>query len=279
MLKLFKRKPDPKANLVSALGDQELPSFPAVLWSVLEKLREPDASMAEIGRLLSADPGLSVRLLRTVNCAAYGMRREVNSVSHAVMLLGRRRVESLVLAVAVQDTMPIHAEGGFSPVDFWRTAAHRAVTAHSLARIVEPALADLSFTAALLQDMALPLLTLHRPDEYQGVMAAWRGGDGELETLEQQALGFDHAEVAGWMSESWAFPSELQGAIGDHHLGAGAPGPVQLVSRVRDQDDAEGQEFLLEGMRQRYGFSPERTLRVMAAGEEQVAELSALLAA
>lgn len=279
MFKLFKRKPDPKANLISALGDATLPSFPSLLWKVLEKLRNPEASMGEIGQLLSLDPGLSLKLLRTVNCAGTGVRKPINSVSHAVTLLGRRRVESMVLAVAVQDALPSHKTGAFDTTDFWHTAAHRAVTAHSLARIVEPAVADLSFTAGLLQDMALPLLTLQRPVEYAPVLAAWHGGDGELEALERQAMGFDHAEVGDWMGESWAFPPELRGAIGDHHGGGGAPVPVNLVSQIRDIDDAKGQEFLLEGMRTHYGFNPDRTLRVMAAGEDQIRELSSLLGA
>ncbi len=279
MFKLFKRKPDPRENLRSVLGEQRLPSFPNLLWNVLEKLRDPEASMGEIGRLLSLDPGLSVKLLRTVNCAGTGVRKQVNSVSHAVVLLGRRQVESMVLAVAVQDALPAHQTGAFSSADFWKTAAHRAVTAHSLARIVEPAVADLSFTAALLQDMALPLLTLHRAHDYAPVLEAWHGGDGELEELEEQALGFHHAQVGDWMSETWTFPADLRAAIGDHHGGDGAPAPVQLVSQIRNADDADGQEFLLEGMRGRYGFNPDRTLRVMAAGEEQVRELSKLLAA
>jgi hypothetical protein len=41
----------------------------------------------------------------------------------------------------------------------------------------------------------------------------------------------------------------------------------------------DGREYLLEGMRTRYGFNPDRTLRVIAEGKEQVAELSHLLAA
>jgi HD-like signal output (HDOD) protein len=212
VLQLFKRKPDPKANLISALGDATLPSFPNLLWRVLEKLRNPEASMSEIGELLSLDPGLSLKLLRTVNCAGTSVRKPV---------------------------------------------------------------ADLSFTAGLLQDMALPLLTLQRPVEYAPVLAAWHGGDGEFEALERQAMGSDHAEVGDWMGESWAFPAELRGAIGDHHGGGGAPVPVNLVSQIRDTEDAKGQEFLLEGMRPHYGFNPDRTLRVMAAGEEQIRELSA----
>ncbi len=279
MFKLFKRKPDPTANLRQVLGSAQLPSFPSLLWTVLEKLRDPEASMAEVGRLLSLDPGLSVKLLRTVNCAGSGVRKQINSVSHAVMLLGRRRVESMVLAVAVQDSLPSHKTGVFSTDDFWRTAAHRAITANNLARIVEPAVADLSFTAALLQDMALPLLTLHRAQEYAPVLEAWYGGDGQLEVLERQAMGFDHAMVGDWMSESWTFPGELRHAISDHHGGDNAPVPVQLVSAIRSTEDAQGQEVLIEGMRENYGFDPDRTIRVMLSGEDQVKELSALLAA
>ena len=172
MMRLFTRQQDPRENLVQALGEQELPSFPALVWTVLEKLRAPEGSLQEVGRLLAADPGLSVRLLRTVNAAGTGLRRQVNNVPHAVMLLGRRQVEAMVLAVAVRDALPVHGDGGFDSTAFWQTAAHRAVSSYALARVVEPAIAELSFTAALLQDMALPLLTQRRPESYARLVRA-----------------------------------------------------------------------------------------------------------
>ena len=68
MLNMFKKKPlDPKAELQAVLGGYELPSFPALIMHALDKVRVENASLSEIAELVAADPGLSERLLKTVN--------------------------------------------------------------------------------------------------------------------------------------------------------------------------------------------------------------------
>jgi EAL and modified HD-GYP domain-containing signal transduction protein len=50
------------------------------------------ASTAEIEEILKHDPTLSFNLLRFINSAGFGMRSEVTSFRHAVMLLGLNRL-------------------------------------------------------------------------------------------------------------------------------------------------------------------------------------------
>jgi len=112
------------------VGDYELPSFSAGAVSTLRRIRE-DAEMKVIAERILADPGLSVRVLRTVNSAAFGLRNEVTDLTQAVTLLGRARVEALVLAAAVGESLPVC--DGIDLAGFWRTSAHRACLARRIA--------------------------------------------------------------------------------------------------------------------------------------------------
>ena len=163
MLELFKKKPaDPRKELKGILGDCELPSFPAIVTTVLERVRDPDSATAEIADLMSSDPGLSVRLLGTVNSAAFALRHEVRNIHHAVSLLGRNQLESMLISMAVGQTLPRQAATGYDVARFWTTSAQRATTARALSGLLDPSTSSESFTAGLLQDLAAFLLLQRR---------------------------------------------------------------------------------------------------------------------
>ncbi|MBI5106224.1 MAG: HDOD domain-containing protein, partial [Solirubrobacterales bacterium] len=55
---------------------------------VAASLSRPDVSFEEIEEIIGSDPGLSMRLLRLLNSAAYPLRARVATVHQALTLLG-----------------------------------------------------------------------------------------------------------------------------------------------------------------------------------------------
>jgi EAL and modified HD-GYP domain-containing signal transduction protein len=60
-------------------------------------------TLAAIERVVAADPGLAVRVLRVADAAAAGSRRPLSSVREALVLLGARRVRRIVLLVLLAE--------------------------------------------------------------------------------------------------------------------------------------------------------------------------------
>ena len=103
MLRLLRRaKPDPGKELKAILGEVQLPTFPMIVTHALEKVRATESSTSEIADLVASDPGLSVGLLGTVNSAAFALRHRVRNIHHAVSLLGRNQLESLLISMAMR---------------------------------------------------------------------------------------------------------------------------------------------------------------------------------
>jgi EAL and modified HD-GYP domain-containing signal transduction protein len=67
---------------------------------LLAALSSPETSVAEVERIVSADPGLSMRILGTVNSAA-GAGRQITSMSQAIVMLGRRSLSGWVMLAAL----------------------------------------------------------------------------------------------------------------------------------------------------------------------------------
>ena len=67
---------------------------------LLSALSSADTTLAEVERIVSADPGLSMRILGTVNSSS-GSGRQINSLPQAIVLLGRRQLSAWVMLAAL----------------------------------------------------------------------------------------------------------------------------------------------------------------------------------
>ena len=275
----FLRRTDPHKAFADALAGKELPAFPALLWDVLERLRDPHSSLDGTAERISMDPGLSVKLLRTVNSAAYGLRSCVHSVSHAVALLGRRHVESIVLALAVQKALPEGPHQSFDATDYWRGASARATVARHVAQLVCPRQAGFNFTAALLQDMAVPLLAHHGPKNYTELLTAAREDGEDLLSLERAEFGWNHALVGAWMGGRWEFPDDLVLAITDHHE---APCPTSTdyapARIVAGLEEVEGDlDWLVSTMQDSFEVAPDVVRHAIQTARTEADDLARII--
>jgi EAL and modified HD-GYP domain-containing signal transduction protein len=70
----------------------------------LMRLLNEDADLEEIERVFRSRPGLTYKLLVLVNSVSVGLREKVNSVRHAMVILGRKQIKRWVqLALFVTD--------------------------------------------------------------------------------------------------------------------------------------------------------------------------------
>jgi EAL and modified HD-GYP domain-containing signal transduction protein len=67
---------------------RELPANQLTLLNLIAKLQAPATTFAEIEELISNDVGISYKLLRIINSSLYNLSRNVESIQHAVVLLG-----------------------------------------------------------------------------------------------------------------------------------------------------------------------------------------------
>lgn len=237
---LIKKKIDPVKALRGALGEFTLPSFSRADLELMRRIRDPEISATDISEILELDPGLSVKLLRLANSAAYTPSREISSISQAVALVGLSQLESLVMTATLRKCVPKCEHENLSAEEFWNTAALRGVLARDLAKRLCPARTTECFTAGFLQDFAIPFLSNQRPDDYGPIVDAWHAGDSEICALERELFDWDHAQVATWIAHEWELPESLASAIGGHHSpddpAYDCPLPVALVANLSDTE-------------------------------------------
>ncbi|MBX3160233.1 MAG: HDOD domain-containing protein [Deltaproteobacteria bacterium] len=172
---------------------RRLPHNRAALVQVLAKLYQPNIDLRAVEAMLSAEVGLSVRLLKLASSAALSRGAPIANLGQAIARLGTQQIAALVLLVLV---------AGFDdkPFELARQALIRARMCEALARTtnVPP---DQLFTAGLL---SLLDALLDRPlDEIVDdipvtplIRGALVGGTGSAAKIVDAARAQDHGDFA-----------------------------------------------------------------------------------
>jgi HD-like signal output (HDOD) protein len=207
-----------------------LPPFPQVALKLLELLSNDDVPMKKVAELVRLDPAFGAEILRLANSAAYGFRSQIDSLSHAIVLLGTDRVKALTMTVAV---------GAYGRRAF-RFEALRACWHHALATaFLTEELAgacsvnrDRAYTAGLLREIGCLGLLVGYPLEYSNLLAVASEHSMDLLDVERGMFDTDHREAGRWLADEWKFPDELKEVIAEPD-GAEYSSPLTLGTLVR----------------------------------------------
>jgi EAL and modified HD-GYP domain-containing signal transduction protein len=174
---------------------RNVPLSRASVVQLLAELQEPDIRLVRLEEIITQDVALSYKLLRFANSAYVGLRRTVNSIRHAVGLVGVRRIQnwaSLLLFSKIDD----------KPQELLSTAAIRGRMCEQLADSDDPARRATFFTAGLLSVLDalldLPMAeAVKRLPLAEEITAALVSHTGTLGTALQAVL---HYEQGHWDS-------------------------------------------------------------------------------
>ncbi len=196
-------------------ADMEMPPCPKVVATLLQKLNEPDIDIDQIVPILESDTNLAAQILKIANSALYGLPGQVTSVSKAVALLGLKEIKNLAVGYAMTKTVKDPCRKGFQLELYWSDTIFRAVFSKKTAEFLGME-ADEAFSAALLQDIALPILMDRWFHIYKDVFEVWLESDRPLHEVEDEILSWNHAQAGAWISKSWQLPDIFTCCIGLH---------------------------------------------------------------
>lgn len=204
-----------------------LPSLPAIAVQVLNLAQSHDVDISEIARVISRDPALSSKILRTVNSSFYARPRNVGTISQALVILGLQSVKTLVLGFSLVSNLSSSRgrRSGFDHMGYWRRSVYAATSAKVLSAKAGIVQHEEAFLATLLADIGQLVLDQVIGEEYSSLCAGV-SGHGELPAKELEKLGMTHADVGKYMTESWKLPPLLSAPVAAHHTPETVSDPV-----------------------------------------------------
>ncbi len=191
--------------------------------------------IADVVKIIEVDPGLTANVLKTVNSAALGVRREVKTVVDAVAFLGETKVVGIALAASAGDLFNSELagyqgnRGDLGRHCLWTAIASRELARHTNGRVE----LGVAFTAGLLHDIGKAVISDYLADSAADLtrLRSELVDSSQLE-LETEAIGTNHCEVGQALAQRWRLPDTLSAAIEHHHLPALASPEFKAIAYV-----------------------------------------------
>jgi len=205
-----------RPDLQHILTATQLAALPQSAIRLLELARDTCFGPADYAVPIEADPGLTGQVLKFVNSSYFGFSRKISSVKAGISLVGVRTIKNFVLWNAVFSLVPNPRCGTFDLKGLWQDSLRRALFARAVAKLLGLKSTEEVFTAALLQDMAVPLLAKEFTQAYAKLLKARNEGRRRLSNLENEAFGWTHGQAAGLLVRAWNLPEEFAVLIEEH---------------------------------------------------------------
>ena len=193
-----------------------LPAMPQILIKLIELCQSDEAGVTELAELIANDPGMTGRVMRVANSAAYQRGGRQVNLAQALAVLGSDLVKSLLISESVFQTFNGFPHTGGSDLRaFWKHSLTAAVLARGLAKAMQYPQVEEAYLAGLLHDVGRLALLAAAPDIYR--LNFFTPDHDHLCDTEQKSLHISHAEAGAWLIERWEMDSFLADAVLYHH--------------------------------------------------------------
>ena len=207
---------DQVKRIISVTGN--LPPVPHVAAKLMELVGKEDTSVRDLQKVISADPALTARILKMANSVFYSFDQKVSTLSHALVILGFRAVQSMGIAASSRSLfVKKGTQFGLKEKLLWEHSIGVGMGCRQVARLVGYQQEETAFIVGLLHDIGKAILNQVVPKKYSMIVETVYNDGRTTAEVEREALGFDHTHIGALIAQKWNFSWDMVESIAYHH--------------------------------------------------------------
>jgi putative nucleotidyltransferase with HDIG domain len=192
----------------------DLPTIPVVATKVMQLIESESATAEELAKIVASDPAVAARVLKISNSSFYGCQRQIQTLSHAIVVLGFGTLKSLVIAASVKQ---VYQPYGLTEKMLWEHSFGAGLAARIIAKETRVVNEEEAFLGGLFHDIGKIIMNTMNSTQFQDVTQRCYNDGISFEDAEQQVFSYTHSEVGGLVIKKWNFPDMLMRAVLNHH--------------------------------------------------------------
>jgi putative nucleotidyltransferase with HDIG domain len=218
-------------------GIETTPSIPAVFLPLLDLLNVPPelVKMDEVVKLVSYDNTIAAQCLRVAGSPLFGLAKPPDSIKGAVLSLGLRRVQTILLTCCLGQAFPTK-NWSLDPTVFWRHSLGCAMVCRKFSQKLQGADGDKAYMAGLMHDIGFLVNCMAFSENFAGAVAVAVEKQIPLDEAEQATMGFTHCDSGRALAEKWNLNDDIIQVIAHHHAIGDSPSARPLVAVVHLSD-------------------------------------------
>jgi putative nucleotidyltransferase with HDIG domain len=222
----------PKVKKISR-AIRELKPVPQIALKILRMMNEGLYEIDALTEEIRKDQVISAKTLQLCNSALFSNRKKIESLEHAVVMLGQHLLLKFVISTSINGFFSQCCKGySLCKGGIFYHAISTAVIAEKLASLTGKISPSLAYTAGLLHDIGKVALDQYIFADFPLFYRQLNEKEQNLIEVEKNILGIDHTEVGGDLAYSWSFPESLVETIRYHHKPENTVQNTELVHIV-----------------------------------------------
>jgi putative nucleotidyltransferase with HDIG domain len=212
-------------------------AIPAVFLPLLKMLGSTteEVRVDEVVRLVSYDNTIAAQCLRVASSPLFGLAQVPRSIKGAVVSLGLRRVETILLTCCLGQAFPA-GEWVLDPAVFWRHSLGCAMVCRKFTEKLTGVDGEKAYMAGLLHDLGFMVNCMVFSREFGTAMERACLDEIPLYEAERAAMGFTHCETGHALAEKWELAQDIIEVIACHHAIEQSEKAQPLVALVHLSD-------------------------------------------
>jgi putative nucleotidyltransferase with HDIG domain len=215
---------------------ETMPAIPAVFLPLLKMLSSNtnEVRVDEVVRLVSYDNTIAAQCLRVASSPLFGLAQLPRSIKGAVVSLGLRRVETILLTCCLGQAFPA-GKWVLDPAVFWRHSLGCAMVCRKFSEKLGMD-GEKAYIAGLLHDLGFMVNCLVFSTEFGTAMERACHEEIPLYEAERAVMGFTHCETGLALAEKWKLADDIIEVIACHHAIEQSQKAQPLVALVHLSD-------------------------------------------
>jgi HD-like signal output (HDOD) protein len=254
-------------TLKESIGNlNKVPMLPEAANRALAVANDPNSSLQSFAAIIERDPTLAAGILRLANSPLFRVGRSLASLDQAVVRLGLRECQNLIVAVGMRSLFRNVDEGHKRQLErLWRHSFTTACLSRRLARALSVQFQGAEFSGGLAHDIGRILIALGAPEQFDAADPLDFHEGPEVLEREQAVLGTDHCQFGALFANLNQLPGPLVNVIQFHHHPLEAGDHRALVCVVAAADHAAN-HLERTGTAEGYELEDNRGWALLAAG-------------
>lgn len=192
-------------------------SLPTIFARIDSLINSPESDLTDIAKVISEDPGLSVRLLKIANSAMFSFPSEIDTITRAITVIGTKQLRDLVLATKVIGVFSSVDSNLVNMPDFWKHSIATGILARILASLRREPNTEYFYLLGLLHEIGRLVMYMEIPDLMARAVTNSQENNVALHQSELSVIGFDHSMVGAELMSAWNLPVPMCDAVCYHH--------------------------------------------------------------
>ncbi len=191
-------------------------SLPTIFHKINEAVNDPESTFQDVAEIISQDVSLTARLLKIANSSFFGFSEKIDTITHAVSVIGSDQLRDLALGTYVIDAFKGMNQNSISMESFWKHSIAAGIASRVIAvykRFENP---ERLYIAGMLHEVGRLIIFANFEKEVEKILEAYGKEEDLLSNIERKHFGWNHALLGAEFLKSWKLSESQIGAVKYH---------------------------------------------------------------